>query len=141
MPASDYLALFSLSPHKDNLQPIITSAPLGWIAPVISQKWVNISSVAVGIFAGAYLGRYIPFNVASVFLVVTPLALILAPYSWSHDFLLLLPLTFLGLDKLIESYSERVAFNCWIGWLLLSLLTVSQLLLKSQFGSKSGWMA
>ncbi len=126
MTPSDYLSLFSFSPHKDVTNPILTSAPLGWIAQVVPQKWVNLMAVSLGILSSILLALSIPFNTNSLLLIVAPLALLLAPYSWSHDFLLLLPLALFGLNNLVFIHSERTALYYWISWLLIGILIILQ---------------
>jgi hypothetical protein len=124
VPTTEYISLLSFSPHKDSSEPIITSAPLGCIAQVIPQKLVNLTTLFLGTFVGISLARSIPFNTNSVFLVVTPLALILAPYSWSHDFLLLMPLALFGFNRLKVIYPNKPTLLYWIFWSLLSILTI-----------------
>ncbi len=115
----EYLALYSLSPHDDQHSPILTSAPLGWLTYLVSQKFVNLTAIIIGALAGIFGGKYLPLNTKSVFFVAVPVALALAPYSYSHDFLLLLPLALATMFKACEDRSERAMIYGWAVWMVL----------------------
>jgi hypothetical protein len=118
LPVADYLALISPSPHNDQQIPILTSAPLGWLTQIISQELVNLFAVVLGGLVGVYSGKHLPLNTESVFLVLAPVALLIAPYSYSHDFLLLLPLAVATIFKFRGKLSERASLYCWAAWMI-----------------------
>jgi hypothetical protein len=69
-------------------------------------------------FIGLYFGLKLDPTVGNTFLVAAPVTLLLTPYAWSYDYLILLPAVLVAFSHIFKTH-ERIALYTWTTVMIL----------------------
>lgn len=122
---SEYFKLLKVSPHGDESNPIITAAIFSWLSPYVTQHLATLAALSASALTGIILGLKLKPTIENIFLVAAPLTLLLTPYAWGHDYLILLPAALFALRNLFWT-SERGALYLWSSSMLLFAVAVTE---------------